>query len=439
MKITFCGAARTVTGSCHLLEAGGKRLLIDCGLFQGRDAYRNDDAFPFDPASIDYVVLTHAHNDHIGRVPTLVDEGFKGEIVASKATAELAIVAWLDGARHDDSDFDAGDVEATWQQVAHKLDPHQPLQLSDDLRLTLLPAGHIFGSCSVLIESEGKRVCFSGDIGRPQTPIIKDPEPPSDCDAIVIESTYGTREHPALGDVTDELLETIEHADKNGGNIVIPSFALGRSQEVLYRLNDLAEASLLEHFTVYFDSPLAIRYTEVFQRHPGLFDADARMLLDGGDHPFRFSNLRVTVGGRASRNIADDTDHAIIVASGGMCEGGRVLRHLKRELPRARSDVLFIGYQAHGTRGRQLVDGASAVEIDGQDVPVRAQIHRLPGFSGHGGKTELLDWARAAARPGARAFVVHGEPDSAEAFAGALESELSLKATVPNYRQTVTL
>lgn len=438
MKIQHCGAAGMVTGSCHLLDTGEARILVDCGMFQGREAHRNEDRFPFDPASIDALVLTHAHADHIGRAPRLVREGFTGPIACTRVTAELAVVALADAAGHDDADHSAADVEALWSRISHQLRYHERVELVPGVTLELLPAGHIFGSASAVIEAGGKRIGFSGDIGRPDRPLIVDPEPPTGCDAIVIESTYGDRAHASDVATTDELLEMIEVADRDKGNIIIPAFALGRSQEVLFHLNEVAEAGLIDRFRVYLDSPLAARFREIFNRNRDLFDEDARALIAGGDDPLAFEQLRVTYSGRASREIDDIRDGAIIVASGGMCEGGRIVRHLAYNLPRANADVVLVGYQAHGSRGRAIADGAKTVDIDGEAVPVRCHVHTLSGFSGHADRAELLAWAKIAAKPGAKALVVHGEPRAANALADGLRQQ-GLDADVPSYRQTITL
>ncbi|MBI4612103.1 MAG: MBL fold metallo-hydrolase [Planctomycetes bacterium] len=450
MKIRFCGAAGTVTGSCHLFEAAGKKILVDCGLFQGEPdvAARNHADFPFEPREIDAVVVTHAHIDHIGRLPRLVRKGFRGVIVATKATAELAGVSLLDSAeaaRRDDRAplYDTTDVSAVWERIAHKPAMGEQLALFDGVAVTLHPAGHIFGAVSPLFEVEEggrtRRVLFSGDIGRNGTPIIRDPEPPELADVLVIESTYGDRDHKTMKDSGEELFLALEKAAADGGNVLVPAFALGRVQEVLYHLNDFAEAGLLEKFHVFLDSPLASRFLAVFRNNPDLFDEDAKMLLAGGDDPFRFERLHITAGSRESREIDDYKDGAIVVAPSGMCETGRIRHHLARLLPRPETDVIFLGFQGRGTLGRALVEGAKRVEIDGRSVEVRARIHTLGGFSAHAGKSELLAWARRATCPGAPCFVVHGESRPARSLAEALASDPGLQTHVPKHLETVGL
>jgi metallo-beta-lactamase family protein len=432
MQIQCHGAAGEVTGSCHQIDASGQRLLVDCGLFQGHDTHRNHEPFPFDPTTIDALILTHAHTDHIGRVPALIAAGFRGEIIASPATCELAALAWLDGAGDDASAKQW--VARAWQLARRRPRCRQPIELGG-VQITLWPAGHVFGSTSVTIEAEGLRLVCSGDIGRRGAMVLRDPEPPTECDVLLLESTYGDRDHRPLADYTDTLHEMLEDCARDGGNIVIPSFALGRAQELLYRLNDLAEASLIDRFSVIFDSPLAQRYLEVYRRYPELFDDDARMLLTGGDDPFAFRQLRILERG--------DRDHlprdlAIIIAASGMCEGGRVLGHLARELPRSCSDVILLGFQTQGTLGRRLADGADHVTIDERSIPVRCRIHRLSGLSAHAGRSELADWARMAARPGAHVVLVHGEPHASRVLAADLE-QLGLQPQLADRHRTVEL
>ncbi len=449
MKIRFCGAAGTVTGSCHLLEAAGRKILVDCGLFQGDPsiAARNRAAFPFDVRALDAVVLTHAHNDHIGRLPRLVAGGFRGPIVTTRATAELTTVSLLDSASVQQDQgtplFGAEDIQATWERIEHKLRPGDPLDLFPGVRVTLHPASHLFGATSPLFEVEEggrrRRVLFSGDVGRRGTPIVRDPAPPPEADVLVVESTYGNRDHKTIEDTGEEIFGVLERAAEDGGNVLIPAFALGRAQDVLYHLNDFAEAGLLEKFTVWFDSPLAARILEVFRQNKEIYDEDATMLVQGGDDPFAFPRLRITSAGRDSREIDDVRDGAIIIASGGMCEGGRIRRHLARLAPRPETDLVFLGYQADGTLGRRLVDRTGEVEIDGRRVPVNCHVHTLGGFSGHAGRTELLDWARVACRPGTRVFCVHGEPHAARSLADLLAKELRVTAHVPAHLETVDL
>ncbi len=440
MHIDFCGAAGTVTGSCHLLDTGTQRILVDCGRFQGgrEIASRNDDPFPFDPAALDLVVLTHAHADHIGRLPALIQAGYRGAFAATRSTAELVAIALLDTARHDDSDHDAELAHDVWKRISIKPRFGERVDLGDALAFTLHPAGHLLGAASVRFEVGSKTIGFSGDIGRASAPILGDPEPFPPVDVLVIESTYGDRDHKTVRDTSGELFEVFERALADGGNILVPAFALGRAQDVLYHINDMAESGLLGTLRVILDSPLAAKIREVFGRHRELFDEEARALLAGGDDPLDFSALEVIERHKDSEALHYVKGGLVVVAAGGMCEGGRILGHLRANLPRANADVVFLSYQAEGTLGRALVEGAKEVEIDGRRVAVRAKVHTLGGFSAHAGRTELLDWARRAASPGAKVFVVHGESRASASLANGLVLA-GFDAVVPRHRERCAL
>ena len=442
MKISFHGAAQEVTGSCHLLECAGKRILIDCGFYQGSRELEEDNAdeFGFDAASIDYLLLTHAHLDHCGRVPLLVSRGFKGEIITTSASRELARLIMLDAAglqeeearylnrrarrRGKSSDvivplYTTLDALNALEYFGRTARYKQALQLSPDIQATFIDAGHILGSASILLEltegSRQRRVLFSGDLGLSGRPILRDPDVPPQADIVVMETTYGDRQHKQLEPSVDELYQAINETVERGGNVIIPTFALERAQELLYYLHAGKEQKILSGFLqVFLDSPMAISATQIFGRHPECYDEQTAKLFSTGRDPFQFPGLhfvRETANSMAINQISG----AVIMAGSGMCTGGRVRHHLKHHLGRDHSSIIFVGYAARGTLARSIVDGAKTVKIFGDDYPVRAQIHTIGGFSAHAGQTGLLEWQRHTGHPEIT-FLVHGEKDSMTAF-----------------------
>ena len=445
MKLSFHGADRNVTGSCHLLECAGKKILIDCGLYQGSRELteENSEAFDFDPASIDYLLLTHAHLDHCGRIPLLVRRGFQGEIITTAATRELAKLVMLDAAHLQEE-------EAKWQarkaarHVGSKPVIPEPLytildtlnaldffgrnalykkviKLAEGIEITFLDAGHILGSASVLLKltenGSQKRILFSGDLGYSGRAILRDPTQPPKADVVVMETTYGDRRHKRLLPSIDELFEAINQTFERGGNVVIPSFALERSQELLYYLRQGKNTGKIPGSTqVFLDSPMAISATEIFRRHPECYDAEANKLLQSHQDPFDFSGLHFTRETAESMALNQISAGAIIIAGSGMCTGGRVRHHLKHHLWRENSSVVFVGYAARGTLARRIVDGAKVVKIFGEEIQVRASIYTIGGFSAHADCEELFSWHQKTGKP-AKTFLVHGEEDKMEAFA----------------------
>lgn len=439
MHISFHGAARDVTGSCHLVECNGTRILIDCGMFQGSRELDEDNAedFGFDPAEIDFLLLTHAHLDHCGRIPLLDDRGFKGEIIATAATRELARLVMLDAAGLQEEEaryrnrraakrgkpgfeveplytvLDALNALEHFGRVAHY---NQPLQLASGIRATFLDAGHILGSACIVLElTEGstrRRVLFSGDLGLSARPILRDPAAPPEVDVVIMESTYGDRQHKQLQPSIEEFYEAIAATVRRGGNVVIPTFALERAQEILFYLHaGREEGRLPKTLQVFLDSPMAISATQIFKRHPECYDAETAELFRTGRDPFLFPGLHFTRETTESMAINKVAGGAVILAGAGMCTGGRVRHHLRHNLGRAQCSVVFVGYAAHGTLARQIVDGARTVSIFGDDYPVKARVHTIGGFSAHAGQTELLAWHRQTGNPG-KTFLVHGEPES---------------------------
>ena len=443
MKISFHGAARDVTGSCYLLECAGTRILIDCGFFQGSRELEEDNAddFGFDPAAIDYLLLTHAHLDHCGRIPLLVNRGFTGEIITTAASRELARLVMLDaaGLQEEEARYlnrraqrrgrDSAEVEPLYTivdalnaleyfgRVAHY---DQPLQLAPTIRATFIDAGHILGSaCIVLDLTDGgkqRRLLFSGDLGLSARPILRDPATPPPAEVVIMESTYGDRQHKQLQPSIEEFYAAITTTLRRGGNVVIPTFALERAQELLYYLHAGKEQGVLpDTLQVFLDSPMAISATQIFKRHPECYDPETAALFHTGRDPFAFRGLHFTRETAESMAINRIVSGAVILAGAGMCTGGRVRHHLKHNLGRHQCSIVFVGFAAQGTLARQIVDGAKIVKIFGDDYPVHAQIHTIGGFSAHAGQTELLAWHRQTGHP-ETTFLVHGEEECMAAF-----------------------
>ncbi len=446
MRLSFHGANRSVTGSCHLIECAGRRVLIDCGMYQGSRELDEENAEPFgfDPSAIDYVLLTHAHLDHCGRLPLLVKRGFHGEIITTSASRELSWLVLLDAAhlqeeearrrarratrhgnRHANSAplYSIIDTLNTFSFFGRNVAYGQPLDLAAGLRVAFFDAGHILGSASIFMElEEGTRHCsvlFSGDLGNSGRPLLRDPATPPRTDVVVMETTYGNRLHKPLAPSVDELYEAITDNLRRGGNVVIPTFALERAQELLYYLRvGIEQGRLSRSLQVFLDSPMAISATEIFERHPECYEPKTAELFREGRDPLRLPGLhfvRETAESIALNNIGGG---AIIMAGSGMCTGGRVRHHLKHNLWRNDSTIIFVGFAAIGTPARQIIDGAKEVTILGERIPVRARIHTINGFSAHADQAELLAWHKHAhAR---RTFLVHGEESTMREFAAKL-------------------
>jgi metallo-beta-lactamase family protein len=461
-KITFLGAAGTVTGSKYLIEAGGKRLLVDCGLFQGPQELqqRNWNNLPIDPASIDWVLLTHAHIDHTGYIPRLVQNGFRGPIYSNAATRELCELLLLDSAHLQEED-------AQYAAKKNYSSHHPPLPLytvaqaqtslarfreipradvfsiSPEFSVRPHDAGHILGSSwlELTVTESGKQtlVVFSGDVGRYDQPILKDPESPTHADFLLCESTYGDRDHPT-GSVPDELADVINRVVKRGGAVVVPAFAVGRTQTLMYYLRELSEEQRIPRLPVYVDSPMAINVTDIYVRHQEDHDADfVQQEQQGNLDPLNMKEVHMTRSVEDSKKINEVLAPCIIISASGMATGGRVLHHLARRLPDSRSAVLLVGYEAEGTGGRALADGAQYLRIHGQEVPVRAEIVKIDQLSAHAGRSELLRWLSGITVPPRQTFLVHGEPSALDSFHGAIINQFHWPVTVPQYLQSIDL
>jgi metallo-beta-lactamase family protein len=504
IEITFLGAVGTVTGSQFLVTAGDRRVLVDCGMFQGspHEVSRNRMPFQHDPAELDAVLLTHAHLDHCGRLPALVKAGFAGPTFATDGTADLAEIVLRDAAklqqeaearwrrRHPDeaaahdaelADEEAAlengeamperlrhaapegatmhraalytmeDVEATvrgFREVRYD----DPVEVAPGFTATFRDAGHILGSAIIELRvadgAEVTTIVFSGDLGRCETPILRDPTPISHADFVLVESTYGNREHAAHDKAIEELAEAVREVAGDRGVLLVPAFAIGRTQELVWVLDELLRDGRIPHLPLYLDSPMASRASDVYARHPADYDAETAALLREGDSPLMYPGETYTNSVEESKAIRTQPRPLMVVASSGMLTGGRIMHHLKDFLPDPACTILFIGYQGEGTLGRHIQSGGKVARIDGDEYPIRCRVRSISGFSAHADEHELLDWLGNFAKAGGtnggdgrpkRVFVVHGDPDAADALAGKVRGSLGLDAVVPQYRETATL
>lgn len=435
MEVRFEGAADRVTGSLHVVKAAGQLLLLDCGMIQGSDAEEalNLAPFGFDVGAIDAVVISHAHIDHIGRLPLLVARGYRGPVYAQAATADLMPIMLMDAASLQESDADRRnrhrrdgeaevaplytreDVQETLS-LLRTLDYHQRAEILPGITINLLDAGHILGSCIVEVFADGRKLVFSGDLGPKGTPIIRDAENPQAADQLLMESTYGDRDHRDRAETIRELGGILDAAWKDGGNVLIPAFAVGRSQELLYWFARHWDEWQMSRWRIFLDSPMAGKVVKVYDHHHELFDADAVGVWKGTPNPFRLPNLHLTESVDESMAINRIRNGAIVIAGNGMASGGRILHHFRHNLDRREVHVVFVGYQAQNTLGRRLVNGAKSVRIHGDEIRVNAQMHTVGGLSAHVDRSGLLEWY-GAFEPRPRALLVHGEDDARNALA----------------------
>ncbi len=465
IKLSFLGAAQNVTGSRHLLQANSASVLVDCGLYQERHFInRNWDPFPFPPAGIDAVLLTHAHLDHCGLLPKLVREGFKGKIYCTEATAEITRIILLDSAKIQTEDaefkrkrhekegrkgpypevplYTIEDAEKTFPFFS-PVEYQQKINIADGIEATFHDAGHVLGSSIIKLKvtADGKQrtILFSGDIGRTDRPIVNDPAVFDQADYVLIESTYGDRVHKDKGDIKKQIADVINSTKRAGGNIIVPSFALERAQDILYYLNELIQANEIPRLKIFLDSPMASRITEVFKKHPELYDAETTEMVKNHHSPFNLPGLQVTGSSEESKAINFIKETIMVIAGSGMCTGGRVKHHLVNNISRGENTIMFVGYQAVGTLGRHIVDGAEQARILGQKRDIRAKIVKINGFSAHADSRELLEWLKALKTPPRRVFVVHGEFKSANKFGAYVKEQTGWNVTVPAYQDQVTL
>ena len=463
MKLTFIGADHEVTGSCHVLEACGKKILLDCGMEQGTNVFENAE-LPFEEGLIDYVLLSHAHIDHSGLLPLIYARGFRGQIMATEATADLCSIMLRDSAHIQMQEAEWRNRKAQRSANNSVLEPLYTMEdadgairhlvpfpydeieeLCDGIKFRFTDVGHLLGSASIEIwiteSGVTKKLVFSGDIGNKKSTLIRDPQYVEGADYVIMESTYGARLHTTeKPDYVGELAAIISETLSRGGNVVIPSFAVGRTQELLYYIREIKERKLVPEFPdfpVYVDSPLAVEATEVFHRNiENCFSDEALELVHKGINPITFTNLHLSITSEESKMINFENEPKVILSASGMCDAGRIRHHLKHNLWRPESTILFVGYQAVGTLGRILVDGKKEVKLFGEEIEVRADVRTLAGMSGHADKNGLLEWLQNIGEKPQKVFVVHGDDDSAKLFTECLKSEYGYDAYAP-YSGTV--
>ena len=463
MKITFVGATRIVTGSCFHIQTGKSNLLIDCGLFQGAREHeqKNAEPFPFKPSEVDYLLLTHAHLDHSGLIPKLATKGFRGKILATKATVELCNVMLLDSAHIHEREAEwqnkkrmrAGKPplqplytteEATYSlQFLQGINYNEIVDLENGVKVRFQDAGHILGSASLELwvkeDAKEKKLVFSGDIGQKDLPIVKDPTPIEEADYVFTESTYGNRRHKSIDETEEEFGHAVSEALKRGGNVIIPAFAVGRTQNILYILNQLSKEGKLNNPHVFIDSPMAIQATNITLNHPECFDEETLVLVKEGKLSGSGLSLTFTVEAEDSMKINKTKSGAIIISASGMCNAGRIRHHLKHNLWRPECSVIFVGYQAQGTLGRRIIEGAEVVKLFGEEIAVKAKIYTIGGFSAHADQDGLIDWLSNFKKKPERIFVMHGEEDTAVGFAETIKKRLNIDAYAPLYLEDITV
>ncbi len=467
MKITFYGAAKTVTGSCTMIETSGKRFLIDCGMFQGKvtDQMLNYDDFPFDISSIDFMILTHAHIDHSGRIPKLYKSGYTGVIYATNATVDLCGIMLPDSGHIQEKEIEwvnkkrrrAGKKENdpmyTAQDAIDSLvlfkgvDYNEEVVIDDNISFKLVDAGHMLGSSIVLLDitedSKKQRIVFTGDLGNKNMPIINDPTYIDGADHLIMESTYGNRLHGKMEDQSEKFIDILLKTIERGGNLIIPSFAVGRTQEILYEINKYAAkegySEKLKNIPVYVDSPLAVNATKIFEQNPEYYDKEALDYLLKGDNPIEFDNLHLITTSDESKALNEDPTPKVIISASGMCEVGRIKHHLKHNLYRPECTVLFVGYQATGTLGEKIQTGSKIVKIFGEEIAVNAEVEYLDAFSGHADRDGLLEWIEKMDKKPKNIFINHGEYIAQQVLRNYILDKFNIPVVIPNYEDTYTI
>ena len=463
MEIKFLGAARTVTGSAYYLNAPQLKLLVDCGMFQGnRKVQERNTATHFPPLKdIPYLLLTHTHIDHIGLIPLIVKKGFRGKIIATEGTCELAEIMLRDSAHIQEMDAEwqnrknqrsgRGHTEPlyTVKDVDYCLKYFSPvaydqmIELTPEAQVRFKDVGHILGSAVIEFWWKNRddqfKLVFSGDIGNWEQPIIRDPSSIEEADFLIIESTYGNRLHKSMEDTEKEMAGIVKQAVQDRAKVIIPAFALERTQDVIYTLGNLYRSGQIPPVPVYIDSPLATAVTEIFKRHPGYFDDETRLMMEGGKSPLEFPGLVFTRTSEESKKINEKQEAAIVISASGMCDAGRIRHHLKHNLWKPEAHIVFIGYQAAGTLGRELIEGRKSVKILGEEVQVKANIHTLGGFSAHSDQNGLLKWLGNFKNPALTVFVVHGEEQVSLAFAEIVKERFKFSVIVPQWKEVFEL
>lgn len=474
MKVTFCGATKTVTGSNFLVEGAGKKFLVDCGLYQGgaKDEIKNEEPFPYNINEIDFMLLTHAHIDHSGRIPKLYKEGYRNPIYATNATCDLCAIMLPDSGHIQETETEwknrkrirRGEEElvpiydaetAAKSLELFKGEPYdQIIELDDDIHVRFNDAGHMLGSSTIEIwireNGENKKIVFSGDLGNNDIPLLAEPTMIQDADFLVMESTYGNRLHIKNENKAKTFINIVTDTIKNGGTVVIPSFAVGRTQEILYELNKIKDSEddspeferkyrLLMNTPVYVDSPLAISATEVFKENMDLFDEETQELIKRGDNPLEFPGLKFTQTVEESKALNESDESAIIISASGMCEVGRIKHHLKHNIWNPKNTILFVGYQAPGTLGRKIVDGAKTVKIFGEEVAVNARVEYIEGYSGHADQAGLLHFVNSFVKKPNHIFLVHGEEESQKILRDKISENFDLPVSIPDYCESFDL
>jgi metallo-beta-lactamase family protein len=461
VKIKFLGAAQTVTGSKYLLEIDSTKILIDAGLFQGQKELRlrNWDKLPINPKEIDFVILTHAHIDHVGYLPRLIRDGYKGKIICTSATADLSKIMLKDAAKLQEEEalfafkrgyskhskpeplFTTEDAEQVVRQLqSHPMD--KPIQVTDHVSIRFLNSGHILGSAIIEMSVQGdkqtKKIVFSGDLGRYGDPIMKDPVSVPQADVLLVESTYGDRVNP-ISNAEGTLKKIVDEAVARNGVIIIPAFALGRTQTLIYYFHKMMTEGAIPLLPIYIDSPMAINVTDLYERHGSLHKIKVERKGSDLISIFDSPNIHFCSTRESSKALNNIKKTCIIISASGMCTGGRILHHMSHRLPRENETFLFAGYQAQGTRGRDMLDGEKSVRVFGEDVPVRCQVRVINGLSAHADQTELLTWLKGFTNAPERTFIIHGEPPTSNAFAKIISEQLKWKTVVPEYLESAIL